>query len=103
MLLRNTAARLITINHKLDNGDIVSYDILPGDNPAVSVPDEHCESDFVKAMIDNGSLVALREEAVSDPADDLRAEAEALGIKVHHLWKADRLRKEIDAVKAKAE
>jgi hypothetical protein len=65
MLLRNTQARLITINGKQDeNGERVSaFKILPGKNPAVEVPDELCGSDFVKALIAAGALVVLAQPA----------------------------------------
>ncbi|QDP56535.1 MAG: hypothetical protein Tp118SUR00d2C21406351_41 [Prokaryotic dsDNA virus sp.] len=53
MLLKNNSARLITVNKSLD----VKYDILPGKNPAVEVPCELCKSDFVKSLINNGSLI----------------------------------------------
>ena len=54
MLLKNNSARLITINKSFD----VKYDILPGKNPAVEVPNDLCKSDFVKSLINSGSLVA---------------------------------------------
>lgn len=58
MLLKNEAARIITINYQL--GDTVtSYDIYPGEHPAVEVPDEVAELDFVKALIANRSLVEM--------------------------------------------
>ena len=69
MLLKNNSARLITINGQLNGkGERVEkYLIKPGKNPAVEVPDELCKSDFVKALIDNDSLIALSE--MSDDSD----------------------------------
>lgn len=60
MLLKNNSARLITVNGSLnEKGErIAKYQIKPGKNPAVEVPDELCKSDFVKALVDNGSLIA---------------------------------------------
>ena len=60
MLLKNNSARLITVNGPLnEKGErSVKYQIKPGKNPAVEVPDELCKSAFVKSLIDNGSLVA---------------------------------------------
>ena len=60
MLLKNKSARLITVNGPLnEKGErSVKYQIKPGKNPAVEVPNELCKSAFVKSLIDNGSLVA---------------------------------------------
>ena len=55
MLLKNNSARLITINKSFD----VKYDILPGKNPAVEVPNELCKSAFVKALIASDALTVL--------------------------------------------
>lgn len=52
MLLKNTAARLITVNSK-DRG---AFQIKPGDNPSVEVPNATCDTAFVKALIADGSL-----------------------------------------------
>lgn len=102
MFLKNEAARLITINHLVD-GVEKSYPILPGENPAVEVPDAVAKIDFVKALLKNGDLrrVGADELEADDSEEDgddievLRAEAEALDIKVDKRWKADRLREEI--------
>lgn len=58
MLLKNNSARLITINGKLnERGERTEkYQVLPGKNPAVEVPDELCKSEFVKALIAAGAL-----------------------------------------------
>lgn len=58
MKLKNNSARLLTVNH---NGS--KYRILPGNNPAVDVPNDACKSDFVKNLLKIGDLVK-----VSDPA-----------------------------------
>lgn len=58
MFLKNAAARLITIT-LLEDGDQKEYPILPGDNPAVEVPDSAMDVDFVVAYIDNGSLIEV--------------------------------------------
>ena len=55
MFLKNEAARLITINHLVGEKE-TSYQILPGENPAVEVPDEVAKIDFVKALLQNGDL-----------------------------------------------
>lgn len=62
MFLKNNAARLITINGKLnDKGErLKKYQVLPGNNPSVEVPDELCKSDYVKALMSNGDLVQVQ-------------------------------------------
>lgn len=98
MYLKNEAARLITINHKVD-GKLTSYKLLPGDNPAVEVPDAVARLDYVKALLKSGSLRRAGEDEVAenegDELSELVAQAEALGIKVDKRWKEERLREEI--------
>ncbi|MHA6160976.1 hypothetical protein ACX3X6_08740 [Pseudomonas sichuanensis] len=102
MFLKNEAARLITINHMVD-GVETSYPILPGENPSVEVPDAVVKIDFVKALLKNGDLrrvgaderEADDDEEEGDDIDSLRADAEALGIKVDKRWKEAKLREEI--------
>ena len=61
MLLKNNAARLITINGKFENGTRVSsYKISPGNNPAVEVPDELCKNKFVGSLIESGNLIEVK-------------------------------------------
>jgi hypothetical protein len=102
MFLKNEAARLITINHLVD-GTETSYPILPGENPAVEVPDAVAKIDFVKALLKNGDLrrVGADELEAEDTDDeDLVAQAEALGIKVNKTWGENRLREEIAKAQA---
>lgn len=97
MFLKNEAARLITINHLVGEKE-TSYPILPGENPAVEVPDAVAKIDFVKALLKNGDLrrVGADELEVDDSEDeDLSAQAEALGIKVNKTWGKARLLDEI--------
>ncbi|NWC11874.1 hypothetical protein HX776_24110 [Pseudomonas agarici] len=101
MFLKNEAARLITINHLVGEKE-TSYPILPGENPAVEVPDSVAKIDFVKALLKNGDLRRVGEDEL-DSEDDgsdevitqLREEAVSLGIEVNPVWKEARLRKEI--------
>lgn len=102
MWLRNHSRRLITVNGPMtEAGYTEYYDIKPGDNPAVSVPDALCESDFVQHLL---SVRDLTEESAPAGAEDgdelsaLRDEALLLGIKVVKTWKADRIRAEIQKV-----
>lgn len=101
MFLKNEAARLITINYLVD-GTETSYPILPGENPAVEVPDAVAKIDFVKALLKNGDLrrVGADELQSEDDDEDLVAQAEALGIKVNKTWGENRLREEIAKAQA---
>lgn len=97
MFLKNEAARLITINHLVGDKE-TSYPILPGENPAVEVPDAVAKIDFVKALLKSGDLRRVgADELESEESDDedLTAQAEALGIKVNKTWGEARLREEI--------
>lgn len=106
MHLKNEAARLITIN-TLDGERLVQYRILPGENPAVEVPESVVQIDFVKALLKNGSLrrVGADElgetfEEIETPEDqdekaELVMEAEELGITVDKRWGINRLKEEI--------
>lgn len=108
MFLKNEAARLITINHLV--GDVeTSYPILPGENPAVEVPDAVAKIDFVKALLKNGDLRRVGADELESEGDDedggeeievLRAEAGGLGVKVDKRWKDAKLREEIAKAKA---
>ena len=103
MFLKNEAARLITINHLVD-GTETSYPILPGENPAVEVPDAVAKIDFVKALLKNGDLRRVGADELEGEDDDegddedidaLRAEATAAGVTVSDRWGAKRLKAEI--------
>ncbi|MGF6394283.1 hypothetical protein [Pseudomonas plecoglossicida] len=101
MYLKNEAARLITIKH-VANGELTSYQILPGENPAVEVPDAVAKIDFVKALLENGDLRRVgADELEADDSDDdddidaLREQAGRAGVKVNKTWGAARLREEI--------
>lgn len=98
MLLRNQDKRLITVNAVVDN-EVKSWDILPGENPAVEVPDKHCESDFVQNLINTGALRVMPSAAKptgDDDEDELRKQCEELGIEVDGRWSAKRMRAEIE-------
>ncbi|EKT4497367.1 hypothetical protein QEM27_005192 [Pseudomonas putida] len=105
MHLKNEAARLITIRHIVD-GAKVSYQILPGENPAVEVPDEVAKTAFVKALIQNGDLRRVGADEGDDEGEDeddiatLREQAGRAGVKVDKRWSAARLREEIAKVAA---
>ncbi|EPT3121735.1 hypothetical protein ACVQEB_003958 [Pseudomonas aeruginosa] len=98
MYLKNEAARLITIKHKAGD-ELVSYQILPGENPAVEVPDAVAKIDFVKALLENGDLRRVGADELGDEDEDdidaLREQAGRAGIKVNKTWGAARLREEI--------
>lgn len=102
MFLKNEAARLITINHLVGEKE-TSYPILPGENPAVEVPDAVAKIDFVKALLKNGDLRRVGADELDAEEDDdgddviaqLRDEATELGIEVNGRWGEKRLREEI--------
>lgn len=102
MFLKNEAARLITINHLVGEKE-TSYPILPGENPAVEVPDEAAKIDFVKALLKNGDLRRVGADELESDDDDeggeeleaLRSEATAAGVTVSDRWGAKRLKAEI--------
>jgi hypothetical protein len=74
MWLKNNKARLITINGKFDNGvRVEKFQVKPGNNPAVEVPDELCETAFVKTLIEDGvlSVVAAPAEDGNDTENDV--------------------------------
>lgn len=101
MLLRNNARRLITINGPMtEAGYTEYYDIKPGENPAVGVPDALCESDFVQALLKSRDLTVEAAPAADDDLEALRNEALLLGIEVDKKWKAPRIRAEIDKANA---
>jgi hypothetical protein len=102
MLLRNNSRRLITINAPMtDGGYTTFYDIKPGENPAVEVPDELCKSDFVKNLLNTGDLTRMTPaDTDGDDVGSLRDEAMLLGIKVDKKWDAARIQSEIDKANA---
>jgi len=108
MFLKNEAARLITINHLVDDKE-TSYPILPGENPAVEVPDAVAKIDFVKALLKNGDLRRVGADELEGDDDDegddieaLREQAGRAGVKVNKTWGKARLLEEI-AKASKAE
>lgn len=87
-------ARLITINDM----DGTTYDILPGGDE-VEIPNRLAHSPFVQALAKEGHVVLSdvgEDEAEDANIDELRAQAEALGIKVDKRWKAEKLQAAIE-------
>lgn len=99
MNLKNASARLITVNGPSKDGEQQKFRILPGDNPAVEVPDALCKSDFVKNLIEIGDLRIMPSEDADD-LEALREEARSLGIEVDDRWKSKRLTAEIEKAKS---
>ena len=114
MILKNNAKRLITINGGLIEGQrTTAFQIRPGNNPAVDVPDELCDNAFVKALLDDGLLIKVSESAKTIEADsggtsqydsmnktDLTAFAEAQGIEVKSAWSKVEIIAEIEKLEA---
>lgn len=65
MILKNETARLITINVDKET----KYDLKPGNNPAVDVPDSVCNGDFVKALLADRSLLKVGDSPVTIQGD----------------------------------
>lgn len=87
-------ARLITINDM----DGTAYDILPGGDE-VEIPNRLAHSPFVQALAKEGHVVLSdvgEDESEDVDIDELRAQAEALGIKVDKRWKAEKLQAAIE-------
>lgn len=110
MYIINKSARLIDFSW-----DKEKYRLMPA-GAAVEVPDEAMKSAFLKSLIKDGSVAKESQEeqidlvdevaeiekaeAVEDKecpeAEDLRTQAETLGIKVDKRWGEDRLNEEIE-------
>ena len=87
-------ARLITIN----DTDGTAYDILPAGDE-VEIPNRLAKGPFVQALAKEGHIVLTdvgEDEKEDGDIEDLRAQAEELGIQVDKRWKASRLQQEID-------
>lgn len=87
-------ARLITINDM----DGTAYDILPGGD-GVEIPNRLAHSPFVQALAKEGHVILSdvgEDEPEDADIDELRAQAEALGIKVDKRWKAEKLQAVIE-------
>lgn len=83
--LRNTGRCAIIIPFM----DITTGLVAPGQDVA-DVPSEAMSSDFVQGCIERGELLVV--DTGDEPTmDDLRAEAEALGIEVSKRWSRDTL------------
>ena len=111
MILKNNAKRLITINGAFVNGERVkSFKLLPGNNPAVDVPDELCDNTFVESLLADGSLIKVGESekvestVTSSYSDmnktDLKSLAENMGIDVKSAWSKDDIIAEIEKLDA---
>jgi hypothetical protein len=101
MLLRNNSKRLITINAAMTEGGYTEfYNVLPGDNPPVEIPDHLTKSDFVKNLLNTGDLTRMTPAESDGDVDALRDEAMLLGIKVDKKWDATRIQSEIDKANA---
>lgn len=98
MFLKNEAARLITINHLVGEKE-TSYPILPGENPAVEVPDAVAKIDFVKALLESGDLRRVGADELEsedeESIEDLRERAGRAGVSVNKTWGKARLLEEI--------
>ncbi len=94
-------ARLITLN----DTDGTAYDIVPGgaDSVDVEIPNRLAHLPFVQELAKEGQIILSDVEPEDDGLDDLRAEAESLGVKVDKRWKEERIQQEIDKAKKEKE
>lgn len=76
-------------------GDSKEFEVTPAIYSLVSAYQEAGE-----LVVTNGELVNPDSDADDVTIDELRAEAEELGIKVDARWKKSRLQQEIEAAKA---
>lgn len=76
-------------------GDSKEFEVTPAIYSLVSAYQEAGE-----LVVTSGELVNPDSDADDVTVDELRAEAEELGIKVDARWKKSRLRQEIEAAKA---
>lgn len=76
-------------------GDSKEFEVTPAIYSLVSAYQEAGE-----LVVTSGELVNPDSDADDVTIDELRAEAEELGIKVDARWKKSRLRQEIEAAKA---
>lgn len=91
-------ARMITLN----DTDGKAYDIVPTAEE-IEIPNRLAHSAFAQALAKDSHIVLTDVGEDESDEEDLRAEAEELGVKVDKRWKADRLQQEIDAARAKNE
>lgn len=99
MLVRNTSARLITVNIPGSS----SIKIPCGEQPATELPEAAHDIPFVKHLFKSGVLMEVAPRAVDmaeDVIDDeelaqLQAEALTLGMEFKDSWKASTLKRKI--------
>jgi hypothetical protein len=100
MLLLNKSPRLISINPTTKESDRIN--LMPA-GQAVDVPEELCESKYVKALLQSGSIIEITESKKSDdPLDsmtikDLKAYADGLEIEYDSKIKKDDLKELINS------
>ena len=109
MLLKNKSPRLISINTSTDAQDCI--DLLPA-GAAVDVPDKLCNSRYVKALLQVGSIEKVGESVKKVESDnplddmtvaDLKAYADGLEIEYGSSIKKDELKALIETHQEDAE
>ena len=97
MLVRNTSARLITVNIPGSS----SIKIPCGEQPATELPETAHDIPFVKHLFKSGVLVEVAPRVVDVVEDEdeelaqLQAEALTLGMEFKDSWKASTLKRKI--------
>lgn len=95
--IKNTCARLIVIEHVIDE-KVEKFQFMPA-GEAVDTPKSVVNGKYCQALIADGSLAVVGDSAetvAEDDLSDLRAQAAELGITVDKRWGSDRLSDEIE-------
>lgn len=96
MFVKNTSARLITINVKGEK----PVRVLPGNNPAVEISKAAEKLTFTQLLLKKGALrEASQVETVvenDDEKDQLVADLKELGVEVDSRWGVKRLKAELE-------
>ena len=106
MLLKNKSPRLISINASANPEDRI--DLIPA-GEAVDVPDKLCESRYVKALLQSGSVEEVGESKSTDDelvgltVAELKAYADGLEIEYGASVKKDDLKALIETHQEDAE
>ena len=124
MIVKSNAPRLIVIRSKSGK----SFEIIPGINATVDLPDDVVEMPFVQLLLDQGSIVEVfsrpkqaakqrapepeqkinpepeddtdqDEVSQADEAEEIKSQLESLGVKADKRWGLARLHAELQAAK----
>lgn len=94
MLVKNTTARILTVNVKKGQ----SYRVLPGNHPAVEISKEAEKLEFTKDLLKRGWLkeVEAQEEKQPTEKEQLKEDLEALGVEVKSSWTVAQMKENLE-------